>query len=155
MIGMPDLDIILVGVIVLAAMAFFIWDRFRIDGVAICVLVALFVFGLITPEQTISGFTSAATVTIAAMFVISNGLVRTGLVDWLARYVDRLAGKTETRLILVIALTAAVLSAFLINTAVVRYSSPCPWCWHAAVRQHRPACSCRSPSPASSAGCVH
>lgn len=124
MIGMPDLDVILVGVIVLAAMAFFIWDRFRIDGVAICVLAALFVFGLITPEQTVSGFTSAATVTIAAMFVISNGLVRTGLVDWLARHVDRLAGKTETRLMLTIALTAAVLSAFLINTAIVAIFIP-------------------------------
>ncbi|HEU65154.1 MAG TPA: hypothetical protein ENN57_00625 [Chloroflexi bacterium] len=78
---MPELDIILVGVIVLAAMAFFIWDRFRIDGVAICVLVALFIFGLITPEQTVSGFTSQATITIAAMFIISSGLVRTGLVE--------------------------------------------------------------------------
>ncbi len=115
---------ILAGVIVLAAMAFFIWDRFRIDGVAICVLVALFVFGLITPEQTVSGFTSQATITIAAMFIISDGLVRTGLVEWAARHIDRLAGKAEMRLILVVALTAAVLSAFLINTAIVAIFIP-------------------------------
>lgn len=121
---MPDLNITLVGVIVVAAMAFFIWGKFRIDGVAVCVLVALFVFGLITPEQTVAGFTSQATITIAAMFVISSGLVRTGLVEWAARHIDRLAGKTEMRLILVLALTAAALSAFLINTAVVAIFIP-------------------------------
>jgi di/tricarboxylate transporter len=121
---MPDPNMMLVGVIVVAAMAFFIWGKFRIDGVAICVLVALFVFGLITPEQTVAGFTSQATITIAAMFVISTGLVRTGLVEWAARHIDRLAGKTEMRLIMVIALTAAALSAFLINTAVVAIFIP-------------------------------
>jgi len=124
MLSMPEPNVMIVGFIVVAAMALFIWGRFRIDGVAICVLVALFAFGLITPEQTVSGFTSQATVTIAAMFIISGGLVRTGLVDWAARHIDRLAGKTEMRLVLVIAMTAAVLSAFLINTAVVAIFIP-------------------------------
>jgi len=45
------------------------------------------------------------------MFVLSAGLVRTGLVEWLARHIDRLAGKTEPRLIVVLCVTIALLYA--------------------------------------------
>ena len=99
---MMNLDMVLVGIIVVAAMAFFIWGKVRVDVIALCVLAALFILGLITPEQTLYGFANQATITIAAMFVISAGLVRTGLVDWAARRLDSLAGKTELRLLLVL-----------------------------------------------------
>ena len=121
---MIDLNIILVGIIIVAAMGFFIWGRIRIDIIALCVLVALFALSLITPEQVLYGFANQATITIAAMFVLSAGLVRTGLVDWAARYLDRLAGKTELRLMLVLSLTAAILSAFIINAAIVAIFIP-------------------------------
>lgn len=121
---MSEADMILVGVIVIAAMAMFVWGKLRIDVVALCVLVALFVLKLIEPEQVLYGFANQATATIAAMFVISAGLVRTGLVEWAARYLDRLAGKTELRLMLIISLTAAFLSAFIINAAIVAIFIP-------------------------------
>ena len=117
-------DIILVGIIVVAAMALFIWGKIRVDIVALCVLVALFVLNLISPEQVLYGFANQATVTIASMFVLSAGLVRTGLVEWAARQLDRLAGKTELRLMLILSLTAAILSAFIINTAIVAIFIP-------------------------------
>ncbi len=115
---------ILVGVIVLAAMAMFIWGKIRIDIIALCVLVALFVLKLIEPEQVLYGLANQATVTIASMFIISAGLVRTGLVEWAARQLDRLAGKTELRLMLILSLTAAFLSAFIINAAIVAIFIP-------------------------------
>jgi di/tricarboxylate transporter len=115
---------ILVGIIVVAAMGMFVWNKFRIDIVALCVLVALFVLKLIEPEQVLYGLANQATVTIASMFILSEGLVRTGLVEWAARHLDRIAGKTELRLMLVLSLTAAILSAFIINAAIVAIFIP-------------------------------
>jgi di/tricarboxylate transporter len=58
------------------------------------------------------------------MFVLSAGLTRTGLVQWLARQIDRLAGKTELRLIVVLSIAIAGLSAFIVNTATVAIFIP-------------------------------
>ncbi|MBN1177322.1 MAG: SLC13 family permease [Dehalococcoidales bacterium] len=121
---MPELDMILVGIIVVAATAVFVSGKIRIDIVALCVLVLLFVLDLIGPEQVLYGLANQATVTIAAMFILSAGLVRTGLVEWAARQLDRIAGKTELRLMLIVSLTAAFLSAFIINAAIVAIFIP-------------------------------
>lgn len=119
-----NFDMILVGLIVIVAMVLFSWGRFRIDVIAICVLVTLFVLKLLEPEQVLYGLANKATVTVAAMFVISAGLMRTGLVEWAARRLDLIAGKTHVRLMLVIGLTAAFLSAFIINAAIVAIFIP-------------------------------
>lgn len=121
---MRDLNIILVAIILVVAMGLFSWGKIRVDVVAIGVLVALFVLKLITPEQVLYGFANPATVTIASMFVISAGMARTGLVEWVARHLDRLAGRTRGRLVVVLALTAAFLSGFIINMAIVAIFIP-------------------------------
>lgn len=121
---MSDTNMILVSVILVATMAFFVWGKVRIDIVALCSLVLLFVLKLITSEQVLFGIANQATVTIASMFILSAGLVRTGLVEWAARHLDRLAGKTELRLMLILSLTAAILSAFILNAAIVAIFIP-------------------------------
>ncbi|HEY32550.1 MAG TPA: SLC13 family permease [Dehalococcoidia bacterium] len=121
---MPDASIITTFVILAITVALFIHGRLRIELIAICALLALLVTGVLTPQQALTGFANQATATIAAMFVVSAGLVKTGLVQWLARHLDRLMDRTETRLILVICLVVAVLSAFMINTAVVAIFIP-------------------------------
>ena len=121
---MPNADMIMVGLIVIVAMGMFIWGKVRIDIVALCVLVALFVLDLIQSEHVLYGLANQATVTIASMFIISEGLVRTGLVEWTARHLDRLAGRSELRLMLLLSLTAAILSAFIINAAIVAIFIP-------------------------------
>jgi di/tricarboxylate transporter len=73
-------------------MALFVSEKLRIDSVAMCVLLALLLLHLIEPEQALYGFANPATGIIAAMFVLSAGLVRTGLVDWLARRIERPEG---------------------------------------------------------------
>lgn len=117
-------DMVLVGIIVIVAMAMFIWGKVRIDIIALCVLVLLFVLGLIGSGDVLYGLANQATVTLAAMFIISEGLVRTGLVEWAARKLDHLAGKTELRLMILLSLTAAILSAFIINAAIVAIFIP-------------------------------
>ena len=118
------MDLILTVVVLIAAISLFISGKLRADLIAICTLIALVVLGLITPEQSLSGFANQATATIGAMFVVSIGLVRTGMVQWVAYHVDRLAGKGELRLIAVLCILTAVLSAFLVNTATVAIFIP-------------------------------
>jgi di/tricarboxylate transporter len=121
---MPDVSSIMVLAVVVAATVLFITEKLRVDLIALCVLLVLIVLGLLAPNQALYGFANQATATIAAMFVLSAGLVRTGLVEWLAHHLDKLAGKTESRLIIVVCITIAFISAFIINTAAVAIFIP-------------------------------
>ncbi|MFC1920920.1 SLC13 family permease [Chloroflexota bacterium] len=121
---MLNLDLILIIVILFFVLAFFIHGRLRVDLIAICCLAILLIFGLLPVDQALSGFTNQATATIAAMFVVSAGLVRTGLIQKVTSHLDKLAGSGEVRLILVLSIVVAVLSAFLLNTAVVAIFIP-------------------------------
>lgn len=121
---MLDLDLILTLLILIAATGLFISGKLRIDLIAIGTLLVLLVLGLIKSEQSLYGFTNQATATIAAIFVLSAGLVRTGLIQWIASHLDRLAGTGEPLLILVLCTVVAILSTFLVNTAVVAIFIP-------------------------------
>jgi len=121
---MPDVSVMLALAVVVAAMALFVTAKLEVDVIALCVLVTLIVLGLIDPNQALYGFASPATATVTAMFVLSAGLVRTGLVEWLSRQLNRLAGKGEMRLIVVLCIAIAFLSAFLVNTATVAIFIP-------------------------------
>jgi len=121
---MIPVDTVLVLIIVAVATILFITETLRVDVTALCVLVALLLLHLIRPEQALYGFANTATAIVAAMFVLSAGLVRTGLVEWLARHLDRFAGGGERRLIVVLCVMAASLSAFMVNTATVAILIP-------------------------------
>jgi di/tricarboxylate transporter len=117
-------DNILVLIITAGAAFLFVTEKLRVDVVALCVLASLLIFRLIPAEQALYGFANTATATIAAMFVMSAGMVRTGLVEWIARHLDRIAGKGRRRLIVVLCITVATLSAFIVNTATVAILIP-------------------------------
>jgi len=121
---MPEVSTILALAVVLGALVLFVSGRLQVDVVALCVLASLIVLGLINPNQALYGFASPATATVAAMFVLSAGLVRTGLVQWLSHRLNKLAGKGEWRLIVVLCISIAALSAFIVNTATVAIFIP-------------------------------
>jgi len=121
---MSDINIVLTLAIILVMTALFISGRFRVDLIAIGVLVALPILGLIDINQVLFGFANQATVTIAAMFVLSAGLARTGAIHWITHRIEKVAGKGERWLILALCLVVAVLSAFIVNTAVVAIFIP-------------------------------
>ena len=121
---MPSIEVIACLVIVILMMVAFVSGKFRIDLVAIGVLVALLIFGLIDADQALSGFANQATGAIAAMFIISAGLVRTGAMRWVTHGIEKLAVKGERWLIFILCLIVATLSAFIVNTAVVAIFIP-------------------------------
>jgi di/tricarboxylate transporter len=121
---MPSIEIISCLVIVLLMMVLFISDKFRVDLIAIGVLVVLLVTNLIDSSQALSGFANPATGIIASMFVISAGLSRTGAINWVTRSVGKFSFKGERGLILTLCIVVAALSAFIVNTAVIAIFIP-------------------------------
>lgn len=121
---MISIDIVLVLTILLGAIALFISDRLRVDVVALLVLIALALTGLLTPAEAISGFASPAVVTVWAVFIISGAMFQSGVADRLATVMLRLAGQSERRLLVMIMLTAGVMSAFMNNIGAVAILLP-------------------------------
>jgi di/tricarboxylate transporter len=117
------MDIALVSIIVVVAVVLFATEKFTVDVVALLVLGALLVTGLVTPAEGISGFSNPATVTVAAMFVLSAGLNRSGALAVLGQALIR-HGKNETMLLLMVMVGVAVISPFINNTAAVAVFLP-------------------------------
>ena len=69
------MEIILLGGIILGALVLFITELFPIDVTALVVLGLLLIFGLVTPEQSLSGFSNPAVITIACLFILSLSLI--------------------------------------------------------------------------------
>ena len=89
--------LIIVGV----ALAAILGNRLRPDLVALLVLLALGISGILTPEQAVAGFSRSAVLTIVGLFVITATLEQTGVVQWLAEQLAQLSGTRETRMIAV------------------------------------------------------
>ena len=110
--------------ILIVSVVLFATERLRVDFIALGVMIVLIVLGIVTPKEGVAGFVNSATITIAAMFVLSAGLQRAGALNSLGVLIKRWAGTSENQMILVFMLTAAVLSAFVLNTAVVAMFIP-------------------------------
>ena len=118
-----SIESILVFSILIGAVALFVSEKFPIDFVALLVLGVLLALGLVTPEEGISGFSNPATVTVAAMFVLSAGLQKTGATGAVGRLLVRY-GKNYFSALVVIMGTITVISAFVNNTAAVAVFIP-------------------------------
>ncbi len=110
--------------VVVAASLLFVTEALPFDVTALGIIAVLLVAGVLEPAQALSGFSNQATITIAAMLVLSRGLERTGMLNALAARVEQLARRG--RVVATGSLLAAlgVLSAFINNTAVVAIAIP-------------------------------
>jgi di/tricarboxylate transporter len=115
---------ILLLVIVTFVSILLIQGRIRPDVTALFTLVVLGLTGLATPRETFSGFGGQAVMTILAVSIISEGLQQTGVTRYLGDQLFRLAGRSETRLVAVTALVAALLSLFMNNIAAAGVLMP-------------------------------
>ena len=108
-------EIAFVLLILGVAIVLFASERIRVDVISMMVLLTLLFSGLLTTEEAFSGFSSPAVITVWAIYIVSAGLMYTGVADFLGRRITRLAGATEWRLIMVIMVTVGVMSAFMNN----------------------------------------
>ncbi|WP_319419704.1 SLC13 family permease [Pleurocapsa sp. FMAR1] len=117
------------GVVVVALICF-ITELLPVDITALCVAVVLIVLGLVTPDEGIAGFGNSATITVMAMFILSAGISRTGVIQVFRDLLLKWGGKSITRQILVMGLLVGPISGFINNTAVVAIFLPIveEWC---------------------------
>ncbi len=110
--------------ILLISLGLFITERIRFDLVALLVLGSLAVTGLVSATDAFSGFSNPAVITVWAMFIVSQGLTRTGIARRVGRLVMRFAGRTEAPLIAVLSISAGLMSAFMNNIGVAALLLP-------------------------------
>jgi len=108
-------EIITVMAVLVFAVLLFIFEWVRVDVVGLIMMVILPLLGLVTPKQAISGLSSNAVVSIIAVIIIGAGLDKTGVMNSMARIILRFAGKSETRIMTLIASTVAFISGFMQN----------------------------------------
>mgnify|MGYP005839590993 CR=1 FL=1 len=118
------LDIALVLLLLIAALVLFVTQWLRMDLVALLMLCALALLGLVSPTEAVSGFSNPAVITVWAMFILSEGLTRAGIADSIGKRVIKLSGSHEAQLIIVIMLVAGLLSAVMSNIGVVALLLP-------------------------------
>lgn len=96
----------------------------RADLVALLVLVALGITGLVSSKEALAGFSGSAVITILAISIIAEGLEQSGITHRLGQSMKRMAGQGETRLLVVIMLSGATLSLFMNNIAAMAVLLP-------------------------------
>ena len=94
------------------------------DVVALLAMVALPLTGVLSVQEALAGFSDPSVVLIAALFVIGDGLVRTGIAYRLGDWLMRAAGSSETRLLVLLMLAVAGLGSVMSSTGVVAIFIP-------------------------------
>jgi di/tricarboxylate transporter len=117
-------DIALVLLILAATIALFVSDRLRLDLVALLALLALTLTGIITPGQAAAGFGDTTVLLIAALFVVGEGLLQTGVAAAVGHWLERVAGTSELRIIITMMLVVTPMSAFISSTGAVAIMLP-------------------------------
>jgi di/tricarboxylate transporter len=112
-------DIAITFAIIGALVALFVWGRFPVEVVGIGAALALWATGVLTLDQSVAGFGDPTVLFIAALFVVSESLDATGVTTWAGQVLVDRAGASRTRLIVVMMLIVAGLTAVVtVNAAV-------------------------------------
>lgn len=119
-----DLPVILVMIVLVMAILMFIFEWVRVDVVGIIMMVVLPLLQLVTPKEAISGLSSNAVVSIIAVIIIGAGLDKTGAMNVLARVLLRFAGKSQSRIMLLISGTVSFISSFMQNIGAAALFMP-------------------------------
>jgi di/tricarboxylate transporter len=109
--------------VLLAALGLFVWGRWRYDLVALAALLAVVFRGLVSADEAFAGFAHPAVITVAAVLVLSRGLLNAGVVDNLARGLSRMGGG-PTQQVAALVLLTAVCSGFMNNVGALALLMP-------------------------------
>lgn len=111
-------------ILLLAALALFATERIPVDIVSVLLVLALILTGTLTVDEALAGFGHDVVITIASLFVLTGGLVKTGLVDAVGRRLHRLAGGNEFRLTALVMVVAAASASVMKNTTTTAMLLP-------------------------------
>ena len=115
---------ILYLIILVGASVLFITEWLSMEVTALAIMVSLALTGILSPAESLSGFSSLATLTVGAMLVLSAGLVRTGALENVTIYLAEFSQGKSRRLLILLGITVPIASAFINNTPVVAMMVP-------------------------------
>ena len=118
------MDIILLGVIIVIALVLFITEFFPIDVTALVVLGLLLIFGLVTPNESLSGFSNPAVITIGCLFIMSYALQKSHVLEYVIININKIIDKSQTLGMAVYLFCIGIASAVVNNTAIVAIFMP-------------------------------
>ncbi|GAB6008057.1 SLC13 family permease [Dysgonomonas reticulitermitis] len=110
--------------ILLTASFFFMRGKVRADLVAVCALLALTLFNILTPTEALAGFSNSVVIMMIGLFVVGAGIFRTGLAKMISSKILQTAGSSENKLFIVVMLATASIGAFVSNTGTVAVMMP-------------------------------
>jgi len=119
-----DTQLIITFAILVIALILFLTEKLPADLVALLVAVALGVTGVLTPQETFSGFSRSAVITIMAIFILTEALQRTGVAEQVGNILQKVGGKSELRLVVAVMVSGAFLSLFMNNIAAAAVLLP-------------------------------
>lgn len=108
-------DIMMVLTILSISIFLLAWEKIGPDVVAMLVLISLALTELVSPQEAFSGFSNPAVITVWAIYIISEGLFKTGVADYLGKQIIKIAGTKESKLTATIMLSVGFMSAFMNN----------------------------------------
>jgi di/tricarboxylate transporter len=118
------LELAIVLLLLVAAVVMFAINKPRMDAVALIMLTVLPFTGVLTMGEALAGFSDSNIVLIAALFVIGDGLVRTGVARRLGDWLIAKAGSSEVRLIALLMVVVCLLGSTMSSTAVTAIFIP-------------------------------
>lgn len=118
------LDMTIVLALVILTVLLFLTDRLRVDVVAIMVMVALPLLGIMDGTDAFRGLASNAVISIIAVVIMGRGLDHTGVISKLMRPLMHLAGRSANRIVILVAGTVAVVSSFMQNVGAAALFLP-------------------------------
>ena len=117
-------EIVFVLALIVLAFILFVSEKFSLDVTALFILAILFTGGFLTVEEAISGFSNPAVITIALLFILSQGLQKTRILEYLIVRINKLVSQSKNLGLGVYLLTIAFASALMNNTAIVAVFMP-------------------------------
>jgi len=117
-------DMIIVLAVILVAIVLFATEKIPVDLTAVIVMCILLLSGIISPEEGLSGFSNTATVTVAAMFIVSAALRKTGAVNYLGILCSNIFKQSFWFGLIGTMISVGIVSAFINNTPVVAVFIP-------------------------------
>lgn len=110
--------------VLIVALIAFITEWLPVDLTSLSITVVLMILGLVSPNEGISGFGNSATITVMAMFILSAGITKTGILNIIRDWLIQWGGKNPTQQIFTLGMIVGPISAFINNTAVVAIFLP-------------------------------
>lgn len=120
---LPDPMYITLAILGVASF-FFMRGKVRSDLVAVCALLCLMLFGILSPAEALADFSNSVVIMMVGLFVVGAGIFRTGLAKMISSHILRLAGNNEKLLFVLVMLVTASVGAFVSNTGTVAVMMP-------------------------------